>query len=36
MEQGRILDIGPHEELLQRNAQYAKLYNTQFKVALAS
>jgi subfamily B ATP-binding cassette protein MsbA len=36
MEQGRILDIGPHEELLERNAQYAKLYNTQFKVALAS
>lgn len=36
MEQGRILDIGPHEELLQRNIQYAKLYNTQFKVALAS
>lgn len=35
MEQGRILDIGPHEELLHRNAQYAKLYNTQFKVALA-
>lgn len=36
MEQGRILDIGPHEELLRRNLQYAKLYNTQFKVALAS
>jgi len=36
MEQGHILDIGPHEELLQRNAQYAKLYHTQFKVALAS
>lgn len=35
MEHGRILDIGPHEELLERNAQYAKLYNTQFKVALA-
>ncbi|MEO6908289.1 MAG: ABC transporter ATP-binding protein, partial [Abditibacteriaceae bacterium] len=36
MEHGRILDIGPHEELLHRNVQYAKLYNTQFKVALAS
>jgi subfamily B ATP-binding cassette protein MsbA len=36
MENGRILDIGPHEELLKRNLQYAKLYNTQFKVALAS
>ncbi|MEO6907707.1 MAG: ABC transporter ATP-binding protein [Abditibacteriaceae bacterium] len=36
MEQGRLIDIGPHSELLQRNAPYAKLYNTQFKVALAS
>jgi subfamily B ATP-binding cassette protein MsbA len=36
MEQGRLLDIGPHEEILQRNRQYANLYNTQFKVALAS
>jgi subfamily B ATP-binding cassette protein MsbA len=35
MEQGRVIDIGPHEELLHRNEQYAKLYNTQFKVALA-
>lgn len=36
MEQGRIVDIGSHKELLYRNAQYAKLYNTQFKVALVS
>jgi len=35
MDEGRVLDIGPHTELLERNEHYAKLYHTQFKVALA-
>ena len=30
LDQGRILDIAPHAELLQRNELYAKLYNVQF------
>ena len=34
MSAGRIIDIGPHSELLNRCGSYAKLYNTQFRVAL--
>ncbi|MGC9504709.1 ATP-binding cassette domain-containing protein [Baaleninema sp.] len=30
MEQGRILEVGNHDELLERGAQYAKLYQAQF------
>ncbi|MBV9468725.1 MAG: ABC transporter ATP-binding protein, partial [Abitibacteriaceae bacterium] len=36
MKQGCIVDIGPHKELLVRCRLYANLYNTQFRVALAS
>jgi subfamily B ATP-binding cassette protein MsbA len=36
MQDGRIMDIGSHQELLVRCRLYANLYNTQFKVALAS
>jgi subfamily B ATP-binding cassette protein MsbA len=36
MKDGGILDIGPHQELLVRCRFYAKLYNTQFRFALAS
>lgn len=35
MRHGKILDIGPHAELLKRSKTYAALYNTQFRVALA-
>jgi subfamily B ATP-binding cassette protein MsbA len=34
MRNGRIVDIGPHTELLDRCKLYANLYNTQFRVAL--
>ncbi len=30
LERGRILDIGPHNELMHRNALYNKLYSVQF------
>lgn len=30
MEQGRIVEVGPHDELLQRNGHYARLYDAQF------
>jgi subfamily B ATP-binding cassette protein MsbA len=30
MEQGRIVERGPHRELIQRNGVYAKLYHMQF------
>jgi ABC-type multidrug transport system fused ATPase/permease subunit len=36
MRHGRILDGGSHKELLKRNRVYANLYDTQFRVALAS
>jgi len=36
MQHGRILDIAPHTELLARCHVYANLYNTQFRVAMAS
>ena len=36
MQQGRIIDIGPHSALLARCCLYSNLYNTQFRVALAS
>jgi subfamily B ATP-binding cassette protein MsbA len=36
MRDGKIVDIGPHSELLGRCNLYANLYNTQFRVALAS
>ncbi len=35
MRNGKIVDIGPHAELLGRCRLYANLYNTQFRVALA-
>ena len=35
MQNGEIVDIAPHEELLARCRPYANLYNTQFRVALA-
>ncbi|HEX8237784.1 MAG TPA: ABC transporter ATP-binding protein [Abditibacteriaceae bacterium] len=34
MRAGKIVDVGPHTELLQRCKLYANLYNTQFRVAL--
>jgi ATP-binding cassette, subfamily B, putative efflux pump len=34
MRKGKIVDIGPHDELLRRCKLYANLYNTQFRVAL--
>ena len=30
LEEGRIVDIGSHEDLLQRNATYAQMVNLQF------
>jgi subfamily B ATP-binding cassette protein MsbA len=36
MEHGRLVNIAPHEELLKRCRIYSNLYNTQFRVALAS
>ena len=36
MHHGRLIDIAPHHDLLGRNGHYANLYNTQFRVALAS
>jgi subfamily B ATP-binding cassette protein MsbA len=34
MRAGKIVDVGPHTELLSRCKLYANLYNTQFRVAL--
>lgn len=34
MQNGQIVDIGPHAQLLARCDLYASLYNTQFRVAL--
>jgi subfamily B ATP-binding cassette protein MsbA len=34
MRAGKIVDVGPHTELLDRCKLYANLYNTQFRVAL--
>lgn len=31
MDQGEIVEMGKHSELLERNGQYARLYNNQFK-----
>ena len=36
MQQGRIIDIGPHAVLLERCKLYANLYKTQFRVALVA
>ncbi len=36
MQDGRIVDIAPHRELLDRCPLYANLYNTQFHLALES
>ena len=36
MQDGRIVDIAPHRELLDRCPLYATLYNTQFHMALES
>jgi subfamily B ATP-binding cassette protein MsbA len=30
LDEGRIIEVGTHQELLQRNGHYAKLYNMQF------
>jgi len=30
MDRGRIIDVGPHEELLERCELYRHLYRTQF------
>lgn len=35
LDQGRIVDIGPHTELLARGGLYARLYHTQFRTAMA-
>ncbi|SHN63094.1 ABC transporter ATP-binding protein [Desulfovibrio litoralis] len=34
MDRGKIVDIGTHEELLQKSKLYIKLYNMQFEAAL--
>ena len=31
MQQGRIIEIGTHEELLSRGGHYVELYNTYFR-----
>ncbi|MDQ3813019.1 MAG: ABC transporter ATP-binding protein/permease [Armatimonadota bacterium] len=36
MHHGRIVNIAPHDDLLVQDEHYANLYNTQFRVALAS
>jgi ABC-type multidrug transport system fused ATPase/permease subunit len=36
MDKGQLVDIAPHDVLLERCKLYANLYHTQFKVALAS
>ena len=33
--EGRVVDVGPHAELLARGGLYARLYHTQFRTALA-
>ena len=33
MENGRVVEIGPHEELLLRGGLYARLYHTQFRTS---
>lgn len=36
MDQGRIVEEGKHEELLQKNGYYARLYEMQFKAATSA
>jgi ATP-binding cassette subfamily B protein len=31
MDGGRVVEIGPHEELVTRGGLYARLYHTQFR-----
>jgi ABC-type multidrug transport system fused ATPase/permease subunit len=31
MDHGRVVEIGPHEELVARGGLYARLYHTQFR-----
>jgi ABC-type multidrug transport system fused ATPase/permease subunit len=31
MDHGRVVEIGPHEELVTRAGLYARLYHTQFR-----
>jgi ATP-binding cassette subfamily B protein len=35
MDHGDIVEVGKHEELLQKNGFYAQLYNSQFEDAAA-
>ena len=31
LDRGRIIESGTHDELLEKNGQYAKMWNIQFK-----
>jgi hypothetical protein len=35
LEHGRVVECGPHDELLARNGKYAQLYRAQLKQPLA-
>jgi hypothetical protein len=36
LEHGRVVECGPHDELLARNGKYAQLYRAQLKQPLAA